>query len=875
MRHVLSRVLFCISLTLFLALAAGNDTEKPDHRAHSVPGPDQTKRDEDGDGFAEITLNGELSHTHYFVPGPPAVVGRLVSYEWKDNNLGAIIGTNLTVTYNFPVGETVVTLTVVDNSGDTSSNDVKVTVLPSGNQGAYMYFYDLSAAAINTNKIPKIPPAEYGMPVEQIDFKIPQDFPKNVPFLTEGPFAIQVSSEYLAVLDDEYVFFVSHGGGAVELVIDDKRVLRKLKTDTNETLSVTSPVSLKKGKHVLNLVYYTPDPSKAQLILGINLNGGVQAVPNSFLSYESGVVLPTIHKVTPEKTTLGGGGKITISGAGFTSGSSVKIGSYKVQEVYVKSENLLEIRAPTADAPEDVLIQVETSRGVSNTKHFSFTKAALMPIKFREMYVKNEDGSNFESKQFTSVAIGPDLRYYFGSLDTHVHVLTIRHSTLVVQKSCKSESVGGGRSITGVSFNPGEKRIRVYISTNTFYYRNWKLMSDEDGWHNGKIEALVPFSKSEDPEVCLKHEKDVVTGLPVSNHDHGVNSLVWDNDGNLYAQIGGTTNAGYSTPDDLVGGVPESVLSAATIIVHIRAPGFDGNVTYDQYKDPGTAKQTSPTKFVEGFGFGFRNSYGSVFHSNGHIYATDNGPNLGYGKKSMTCDTVGDDPWHPDTLVLVHKDSYFGFPNRARGALGDPRQCVYYDPRETSRNGFTAALATFEASTNGLIEYTANTFEGQLKGDLLASKYAVGGNGKLYRIALDATGTSVMGKVEELAKYSALSIAMNPFGSLIMPRVQQPNIAVLVPDEEVNDKMKPVVTAVFPNRGRMAGGNRVAITGRFFEKGASVTIGDVPAEVTRISSSHDWILCKVPAGSGSVKVVVSTSIGTSVAMEEDYHYLSY
>lgn len=102
----------------------------------------------------------------------------------------------------------------------------------------------------------------------------------------------------------------------------------------------------------------------------------------------------------------------------------------------------------------------------------------------------------------------------------------------------------------------------------------------------------------------------MVSGLPVSNHDHGVNSLVWDSDGNLYAQIGGTTNAGYSTPDDLVGGVPESVLSAATVLIHVRAPGFDGKVTYDLYTDPGTAKKTSPDKFVEGFGFGFRNSYG-------------------------------------------------------------------------------------------------------------------------------------------------------------------------------------------------------------------------------------------------------------------------
>lgn len=202
--------------------------------------------------------------------------------------------------------------------------------------------------------------------------------------------------------------------------------------------------------------------------------------------------------------------------------------------------------------------------------------------------------------------------------------------------------------------------------------------------------------------------------------------------------------------------------------------------------------------------------------------------------------------------MLVHEDSYFGFPNRgARGVVSDTRHCVYYDPKETSRNGFTAALATFEASTNGLIEYTANTFEGQMKGDLLASKYAVGGNGKLYRISLDATGTEVLG-VSELAQHSALSIAMNPFGSLIISRVQQPNIAVLQPDDEAYEGPAPRITAVLPNRGPVAGANQVAITGHYFTEGAKVLFGASSCEVSRRSMTNDWIFCKAPPGAGSV-----------------------
>eukprot|EP00178_Gracilaria_changii_P018661 TRINITY_DN534_c1_g2_i1.p1 TRINITY_DN534_c1_g2~~TRINITY_DN534_c1_g2_i1.p1 ORF type:complete len:876 (-),score=98.33 TRINITY_DN534_c1_g2_i1:346-2973(-) len=844
-----------------------------DHLAHAVAGKNITVRDEDGDGFAEVTLNGELSHTHYFVPGPPAIVGKLISFEWVDENLGAVIGDSTVVKYNFPVGITTVSLTVVDNSGDLSSDIISVTVLPSADQGAYLYFYDVSRVSVGEG-LPKIPAPEYGLAVKRVNFTGKDSFP-SVPFISHGPFACKVVTEYLAVIEDDVSFYVDHGDGIVILEVDGKRVINKLKTDTNSTTTIGESRRLIKGKHKLELVYYAPDPEKAQLTLGIELSGFQQAIPPEFLSYESNTVLPTVHRITPTESTIGGGGSLKVFGAGFTVNSKVTMGPYEVEEVYVRSDSQIHIKVPQALGPGDVLLSVNTSRGQSNPVHFAYTEEALAPIKFKEEYVTFENGTHYPSEQFAAVSLGPDLRYYFGSLDTHIHVLTIDHKRLVVKHACKSESAGPSRSITGVSFNPADTTIRVYIATNTFYWKNWGLMSDQDGWHNGKIETFVPWSDAAEPEVCLVHEKDVVTGLPVSNHDHGVNSLIWDNDGNLYAQVGGFTNAGYSVPGDLVGGVPESVLSAATVVIHVRAPGFNGKVTYDQYDDPGTAKKTSPDEFVEGFGYGFRNSYGSVYHSNGYIYATDNGPNKGYGKRSVTCNSESDDPWHPDSLVLVHKDGYYGFPNRARGRYGDVRQCVYHAPTETSKNGFTSALATFEASTNGIVEYTANCFQGQLRGDLLISKYAVAGSGKLYRVSLDATGTKRVGEVEELAQYSGLSIALNPFGALIMPRVQQPNIAVLVPDEDSKNSNEPHITGVMPNRGVQAGGNQVAITGENLVKGVKVLFGESPCKILRRSPKNEWLLCIAPPGRGDVDVVVVTKHGETKSLHKNYFYLNF
>lgn len=865
-----------LSFALFLLVVEGQKRSEIqlDHLAHSVPGTDQKVRDHDGDGFANVTLDGELSHTHYFVAGPPATMGRLVSYEWTDTSLDAVIGTTMIVTYSCPVGTTTVTLEVVDNNGNASSNNVTITVLPSGDQGAYMYFYHMSGVPASPGTVPNIPSRpQYGTSVKTINFTNLEQFP-NLPSISKKPFACRIVADFLAVVPDDYTFYIAHEGGAIKFHVDGKMLIGS-EASTEVAFSFSQPVPLIKGKHKINLLLYSRDPEGVQLILGVNINGGVQPIPTSFLSYKSNVVKPTLHQISRNNSTLKAGGSMKLRGAGFTSSSKVSIGPYQVVIVYVKSDNEIDIVIPPASATGNVLVEVTTSRGTSNPLPFSYTRAAQTPIKFKETYVKSKDGKVFPSAQFTSVAIGPDLRYYFGSLDTYVHVLTISHKKLIVQKSCKSISVGEARSITAVSFNPAHRNVRTYISTNTFYWKTWGLLSDEEGWHNGKIETLVPGSSEEDENVCLVHEKDLVTGLPVSNHDHGVNSLAWDNNGNLYAQIGGFTNAGYSTANDLTGGLPESVLSAATVVIHLHAPDFDGKIVYDQYQDPGTAKKISSDDYVEGFSFGFRNSYGSVFHSNGELYATDNGPNEGYGKRSITCNTEGQDPWHPDYLVRVRKNGYYGFPNRARGRSGDLRQCVYYAPTERNQKGFTSALATFEASTNGLIEYTANCFDGQLKGNLLASKYAVGGSGRLYRILLDATGTQRIGEVQELAQFSGLSIAMNPFGALVMPRVQQANIAVLVPDEERYEGKAPRITALTPNRGPKAGGNNVTITGLFLFPDAKVFFASKPCVVGWISPGNNWLLCRAPAGIGSVQVTITTSKGTTDSIYKDYHYVNY
>lgn len=66
----------------------------------------------------------------------------------------------------------------------------------------------------------------------------------------------------------------------------------------------------------------------------------------------------------------------------------------------------------------------------------------------------------------------------------------------------------------------------------------------------------------------------VISGLPVSNRDHGVNGGDFLDNGTLLMAIGGMTNQGY--PGDLMGGLPESPLSGAIlqakVCYSIRSP---------------------------------------------------------------------------------------------------------------------------------------------------------------------------------------------------------------------------------------------------------------------------------------------------------------
>jgi glucose/arabinose dehydrogenase len=107
-----------------------------------------------------------------------------------------------------------------------------------------------------------------------------------------------------------------------------------------------------------------------------------------------------------------------------------------------------------------------------------------------------------------------------------------------------------------------------------------------------------------------------------------VNQIAFGNRGELYVNLGSNTNGGEPGRLSGTGRLKENYFSASTIKADLANPLFDGFIAYDALDDGNPVNFTGVSVFAPGL----RNPFGLTLHSNGNLYATDNGPNTGYGK---------------------------------------------------------------------------------------------------------------------------------------------------------------------------------------------------------------------------------------------------
>ena len=330
---------------------------------------------------------------------------------------------------------------------------------------------------------------------------------------------------------------------------------------------------------------------------------------------------------------------------------------------------------------------------------------------------------NLEIEGPTSLAFGPDGRLY-ASTQSDIIAITLddnTHDVVAIE-----EIASGLNGVLGLAFDhtaPPDAPIRLYASHQ-----------DVEGvpgyW--GRVSTFTAPDWTR-----LTVIENLPSSAPLLNHL--TNGLAFHDDGRLFIAQGSNTDAGLVGTGPTPEYFPESALSAAILVADVNDPGFNGTLSYNPPGEPLDHNVDLVSGDVEVYAPGLRNSYDLMFHSNGHLYATDNGA-IGFdGAASCDGATVGTSV--SDELNLIEQGNYYGFPNLNRGR-NDPRQCTYRDPNDGSGPDFIGPIAVMarHCSCDGIVEYQGPALGGVMNGDLIIARFTLG---DLRRVELTEDGRGV------------------------------------------------------------------------------------------------------------------------------------
>ena len=515
----------------------------------------------------------------------------------------------------------------------------------------------------------------------------------------------------------------------------------------------------------------------------------------------------------------------------------------------------------------------------------------LVEVKFKPQKVIDQIDDGIYG--MTAGAWGPDGRLYVALASGLIKAYTFDDNYNVLDSQDIDVVKGlSNPNITGIAFNPFENdgsQPKIYVAHNQFYAN-----ADTYPQFGGSgFDELVDFSPYSGQVSVLEGPNfDTVTPLVqnigVSNHNHGVNGLAFDENGDLLITSGSNTNAGIA--DNSIGGIAESPFTATILKAEITKPDFNGNIQYqlpDDWVAPEGLKITNPEQ-SQGFGGivdvvpgvdvsvyapGLRNSYDLIYATSGIIYATENDANTAFGDESLSATEQRPFTLDPlNELNIIKENNYYGQPNRNRGE-DDPRQNKYYPSQIPSNGEYTAPIEQFDKPVQGIVEYRSTAFGSQLRGNLLTQVF----NGSLYNVKLSADGTQSANKnllVTELIddlngktvktsyfhnKYPVTeddrgNVLEEPYtlyesrgldvltgfgGAIIGLNESDSRVAVIVPDDDNLTNM--VAYEISDWRAPAKGGGQFTIGGINFSgllADTTVTIGGKNATITDVSEKR-------------------------------------
>ncbi|WP_412535850.1 kelch repeat-containing protein [Marinobacter sp. MIT932201] len=432
----------------------------------------------------------------------------------------------------------------------------------------------------------------------------------------------------------------------------------------------------------------------------------------------------------------------------------------------------------------------------------------------------------------TSMVWGPDDRLYVTQLFGTIRALTFDEELNVIDDQTIEALTSniGPRLTLGITVSPYSTPtdVELWIAHSS--------PSIENGEPNSGMVTRIGGTN-------FREVEHVITGLPRAIANHSINSIHFGpEDNRLYIAMGGNTGAGAPNESNSeFGQMEEQPLSAAILVANVFAADFDGTCNNE------TNIFGPPPCDVVTYATGLRNSYDFVFHSNGNMYATDNGlgvtgtypPSpepacLGLASTASYLNGGHNPGAQPDLLHLVKEGSYYGHPNPHRD------ECVFKDG---SYQG-VAPLPNFEEpiynlgehkSANAIIEYDgAQGCVGDfLNGQLLITNYSVGDD--IFRVKLDETGTiGTEGAPLVTGFNDPLPMTKSPSGNLFVGEFGGGKLTALMPVSlGCWEARAPAPLAVLDASG-------ASIDGKFYAVGGKNSSGHLSTLLIYDPSTDSW-----------------------------------
>lgn len=872
---------------------ASGTLQGSDHGAHAIPGsyPPQLdisspksyvdKRDRGG---VTVVINGGKSHTHFFDTDKNEP-GSLVEYTWTLVETGQVVARTPKFTRFFPLGVTRLKLMVVDSSCDTDESETTVTVTGAlHGQETYCYFYR------NGTIFPPFPTViaegydvpQFAQALTGAAFNLPSfPFDREL-FSMRCAFLLSVSEA-----TDALVRLSTFGSGdarlfkGTELIIDT--------ASSPETLTEL-PVGILEFDVLFRRTSLSIPPRLNFLIDGVT-------PPASRIFHDRRSVVPIITRLDPDGGRVSGGTTVAVHGYGLY--PPVRVSFEGVPGKVLKAgttSNVVFAVSPktTSSRTVPVVVRSTGTKLESNPVNFEYG-SDCDSVAFKELAVRGPNGSSTDFLLSpTTVQIWQDGRYYVGTFQGSVRVLTLDRTSNTISDFCYSQPLKDARyvaengspsprSILGLTFDPRDKEGRPYVSVSTINSAKQKLIesSNTGMFTNGAVERLKPGSDGNDKRVCLVYDKTIVDGLPVSNKDHSVNGLVFTQNGDLLIAVGGNTNAGL--PGWKLGSWWETPLSGAIVIARLSKPSFDGKISYANTDKHYALVQTGGDVSV--YATGLRNPFTLDMGADGSIYTVDQGPNCYNGNVAKSCDDFNEEDaaaWEydaqkdwpgkiqapagrcgysvrrDDKLVHVTEGSFYGHANLARG--GD--ECAWVDPfthqtadRIDAPARYKRPMLLVQSSVTGLGMYRGTHFCQSLTGNLILSTFQ-GSPAFTYRVGVK--GSSVTKELVRISKNAGIAFTENAHGDLLFLHYQQdgkaPQIVLKTP--VITRKTGFFVSGYSPLRHGKQGGSRLTIGGNDMDRDSSVEVGGKPCPIVERSWSE--LTCIVPQSpvGGSRDIIV-------------------